>query len=94
MAGVTYRFLRWGDKRVPLGVRSLVGVLFMVGGVFGFFPLLGFWMFPLGLAFVALDIPWTRHRIHAWMEVLKAKARPDAERARALPLPDPGKPPN
>ena len=47
----------------------------MVGGVFGFFPLLGFWMFPLGVAFVALDIPWTRHRIHAWMEVLKAKAR-------------------
>ena len=75
VAGVTYRLLKWGHDHVPIGVRSLVGVLFMVGGVFGFFPLFGFWMFPLGLAFVALDIPWTRHRIQAWMEVLRAKAR-------------------
>ena len=75
MAGATYRILRWGHDHVPVGVRSLVGVLFMIGGVFGFFPLLGFWMLPLGAAFVALDIPWTRHRIHAWMEVLRAKAR-------------------
>lgn len=52
----------------------MVGLVLMVGGVFGFAPLLGFWMFPLGVAFIALDIPWTRHRIHAWMTVLKAKA--------------------
>ena len=74
-AAVTYRLLRWGDKRVPLGIRSVVGVLFMVGGVFGILPLLGFWMFPLGVALVALDIPWTRHRIHSWMDSLKAKAK-------------------
>ena len=74
VAGVTYRILHWGDSRVPFGIRSLVGVLFMIGGVFGFFPLLGFWMFPLGVAFVALDLPWTRHRIHAWMDSLKLKS--------------------
>ena len=74
MAAMSYRILRWGDNHVPFGVRSLVGVLFMVGGVFGFFPLLGFWMFPLGVALVALDIPWTRHKIHDWMAVLKAKS--------------------
>ena len=59
---------------MPIGARSVVGLVLMVGGVFGFAPLLGFWMFPLGVAFIALDIPWTRHRIHAWMTVLKAKA--------------------
>ena len=54
----------------------MVGVLFMVLGVFGFLPILGFWMLPLGVAFVALDIPWTRHRIQSWMVTLKAKAGP------------------
>ena len=47
----------------------------MIGGVFGFLPIIGFWMFPLGLAFIALDIPWTRHRIHDWMDRLKARAQ-------------------
>ena len=46
----------------------------MGGGILGFLPILGFWMFPLGIAFVALDIPWTRHHIEAWMVKLKAKA--------------------
>ena len=73
-AAITYRTLKWGHEHLPVGIRSLIGVLFMVGGVFGFFPLLGFWMFPLGVAFVALDIPWTRHRIHSWMDTLKIKA--------------------
>ena len=59
---------------MPFGIRSVVGVLFMVGGVFGFLPILGFWMFPLGAAFVALDIPWTRDHIHAWMGSLKTKS--------------------
>lgn len=76
IAALSYGILRWGRYRVPFGIRSLVGALFMVGGVFGFFPLLGFWMFPLGVALVALDIPWTRHKIHDWMDTLKAKSRP------------------
>ena len=46
----------------------------MVGGVFGFLPVLGFWMFPLGLAFIALDIPFTAHRIEEWMVTLKERA--------------------
>ena len=71
---MSYRILKWGRDHVPFGVRSLVGVLFMVGGIFGLLPLLGFWMFPLGLALVAMDIPWTRHKIHDWMAALKAKS--------------------
>ncbi|MDA1074598.1 MAG: hypothetical protein O3A63_07540 [Proteobacteria bacterium] len=68
---VTYRILRWGHDRVAPGLRSFIGILFMVGGVFGFLPVLGFWMFPLGLGFVALDIPYTRRRIQRWMVKLK-----------------------
>jgi hypothetical protein len=55
-------------------VRSVVGCLFIVGGVFGFLPVLGFWMLPLGVAFVALDIPPARHHIDAWMLKLYRQA--------------------
>lgn len=74
IAGLTYRILKWGKHRLPPGVRSLVGVLFMLGGVFGFLPVLGFWMFPLGAAFVAMDIPPLRRRIDNWMVELQARA--------------------
>lgn len=75
IAGITYRALRWGRDHVPPGVRTIIGLLFMLGGVFGFLPILGFWMFPLGVAFVALDIPMARHKIDDWMVSLRAKAR-------------------
>lgn len=74
IAGITYRILRWGRDHVPPGVRSVVGVLFMIGGVFGWLPILGFWMLPLGIAFVAMDIPSSRHHIENWMERLKLQA--------------------
>lgn len=70
VAEYTYRLMHWGNQHVPPGLRTLVGFLFMVGGVFGFLPVLGFWMFPLGLAFVALDVPPARRRLDAWMEKL------------------------
>jgi len=67
----SYRVLVWAKTKVPPGIRSLVGLLFMVGGVFGFLPILGFWMFPLGLALIALDLPPTRKTIERWMERLR-----------------------
>ena len=67
----SYRVLVWAKTKLPPGIRSLVGILFMVGGVFGFLPILGFWMFPLGLALIALDLPPTRKTIERWMERLK-----------------------
>lgn len=74
IAGFTYRTLKWGRDHVPPGVRSVIGLCFMVGGVFGFLPILGFWMFPLGVAFVALDVPPARARLDQWMLDLKRKA--------------------
>jgi hypothetical protein len=38
-------------------VRVPAGLLLIVGGVFGFLPVLGFWMIPLGLILLARDIP-------------------------------------
>ncbi|WP_421703674.1 hypothetical protein [Aliiroseovarius sp.] len=58
------RFLAWVRLNVPPGLRLLLGIVIMVGGVFGFLPILGFWMIPLGLAIAALDIRplWRRFR--------------------------------
>ena len=67
VADYTFRTMRWGQNHVPPGVRTLIGLLFMVGGVFGFLPVLGFWMLPLGVAFVAMDVPPARRHIESWM---------------------------
>ncbi|NNE51276.1 MAG: hypothetical protein HKN30_02620 [Sulfitobacter sp.] len=42
--------------RVPFGVRTLLGTLLVAGGIFGFMPILGFWMIPLGVAVIAIDL--------------------------------------
>lgn len=62
------RFVHWGDRRVPWGVRSLIGLLFVIGGTLGFLPILGFWMLPAGLALIALDLPPLRRRLLAWID--------------------------
>lgn len=55
---VTYRALR----TAPKAVRIAVGILLVIGGVFGFLPVLGFWMIPLGLVVIFYDVPWVRGR--------------------------------
>ena len=47
----------WSDRHLPPGVRSGLGLLCMAGGVVGFLPILGFWMLPLGVVLISLDIP-------------------------------------
>jgi hypothetical protein len=42
---------------LPKPVRIVVGILFVLSGLVGFLPILGFWMVPLGLAILAIDIP-------------------------------------
>ena len=43
-------------------LRILIGVLLIVGGLFAFLPILGFWMLPLGLLVLSVDIP----RVRRW----------------------------
>lgn len=46
----------WVRRRVPPGLRLVLGIVLIVGGVFGFLPVLGFWMIPLGMTVAALDL--------------------------------------
>jgi len=51
-------------SRLPKPVRIIVGVLFVLLGLVGFLPILGFWMVPLGLAILAIDIPIAKKLVH------------------------------
>ena len=57
------RFLAWGYRTLPSGIRSVLGMLFIIAGIFGLLPLLGFWMIPLGGLLIALDIPPLRRSL-------------------------------
>jgi hypothetical protein len=59
--------------RQPSGrrLRIPLGILLMLGGVFGFLPIVGFWMLPIGLALLADDVRLlrsVRSRVLDWVE--------------------------
>ncbi len=56
-----------GRRRLRPGLRTVAGIGLMAGGVLGFLPVLGFWMFPLGLFLVILDIPGTQRALTRWL---------------------------
>ena len=66
------------------GLRIAIGVGLVILGVFGFLPVLGFWMIPLGLLVLSYEIAkvrrW-RRRLVVWWEKRKA-ARQAAARTR------------
>ena len=56
--------------RLPPVVRSLCGLVLIVAGVLGVvLPILGFWMAPLGVMFIALDVPPWRRRVARWLGI-------------------------
>lgn len=48
-------------------VRVPLGILLILAGFVGFLPVLGFWMLPLGLLLLALDVPMLRPPLAAAM---------------------------
>jgi hypothetical protein len=59
-----YRFA----TKLPPVVRSLAGLGLIAAGFVGIvMPILGFWMAPLGLLFIAADIPPLRRRVERWI---------------------------
>jgi hypothetical protein len=41
-------------------LRIAVGILLVLMGLLGFLPVLGFWMIPVGVAVLSVDLPWVR----------------------------------
>jgi hypothetical protein len=56
-------FLRWVKSPSSRLVRIPIALLLIVGGVAGFLPILGFWMIPLGLLFLAQDVTFLQRPI-------------------------------
>ena len=53
------RYADWLERlRRPRArwIRVPAGLLLVCGGFFGFLPVLGFWMLPLGLLLLAVDV--------------------------------------
>jgi hypothetical protein len=44
------------------GKRMVVGAGFVMGGLLGFLPVLGFWMLPVGLVILSNDVGYLRKR--------------------------------
>lgn len=51
------RMIRWLRDPDSRWVRLPLGMALVVGGVFGFLPILGFEFIPLGLLLIAQDVP-------------------------------------
>lgn len=50
-------------------IRQIMGFALVVGGIFGFLPILGFWMLPLGVLILSVDnspVRRIRRRIEVW----------------------------
>lgn len=77
--------VKLGRWRVRLpnhpAIRIALGVLLVVAGFLGFLPILGFWMVPLGLVVLSVDVPAVRRlrrraevKISRWRQA-RAKRR-------------------
>jgi len=51
-------------------VRVIIGIVLVVLGIFGFLPVLGFWMIPLGLLVLSYEFAmirrWRRRFVVQW----------------------------
>ena len=58
--------LHFAGRRISLPTSSTariaLGVALVIGGLLGFLPVLGFWMIPLGVFVLSIDVPWVRRR--------------------------------
>ena len=64
--------------RTRLG-RTLLGIAFVLGGIFSFLPVLGIWMLPLGLVILSVDWGFVRRwrrqaevRVTRWWKARQA----------------------
>ncbi len=65
--------VRFGGRTIripgPPLLRIVVGLLLILGGMVGFLPILGFWMLPLGVLVLSVDlhpVRRVRRRIEVW----------------------------
>jgi hypothetical protein len=64
------RAMAWLISPSAALLRLPLGILFVIGGIFSFLPVLGVWMLPLGILLIAVDVPYVRRWVvHLWPKV-------------------------
>lgn len=66
--------LHFGGHKIKLpksrSFRILLGITLIIGGVVGFLPVVGFWMLPLGILVLSIDLHpirrWRRRTVVRW----------------------------
>lgn len=65
------RAIRWLRDPKARKIRIPLGVLFLIGGLFWFLPVVGLELIPIGLLLIAQDVPFLRKpvaRATLWLE--------------------------
>lgn len=71
LPGRAARTMAWLISPSASLLRLPLAVLFIIGGIFSFLPVLGVWMLPLGILLIAVDVPLVRRwvvKTWPWME--------------------------
>ena len=74
-------FVEWVRRPTSRWIRLPLGGLLVLFGIFGFLPILGFWMLPLGLLLLARDVPSLEPplaRVFAWMNRRMPNWKPES----------------
>ena len=70
--------VKFAGRSIGLPVNRLarltLGIVLVVFGLFGFLPILGFWMIPAGILVLSVDSHWAR-RLRRRVEVAWARWR-------------------
>jgi hypothetical protein len=79
------RLPKWGRDAVhharkpgAVWLRCPLAIALMIGGLLGFLPVLGLWMLPLGLALLAIDLPFLRGPLTRLLAYINRKIEPRA----------------
>jgi hypothetical protein len=67
------RGLRWVRTPAAVWTRIPIAIALILAGFLGFLPILGFWMVPLGLALIAIDVPFLRGPLAAGLGMVNRK---------------------
>ena len=62
LPGWAARFLGWLWQPRFHWVRIPLAIVLILGGIVGFLPILGFWMIPLGLLVLSIDLAIVRRQ--------------------------------
>jgi hypothetical protein len=76
------RAMAWLVSPSAVLLRMPLGILFIIGGIFSFLPVLGVWMLPLGILLIAVDVPYVRRQVVRLWPKVEARWRLRAIRKR------------